>query len=107
MVPTVIISHGTLPTLQSSRAGKGKKLFGKLSSTKEDSDSDRGIHVVYAYALRVQGGNSVPHMCYSALHVQDVGHGYCIRVHCMCSVGLDFQALSLDHNIIARPLTPG
>ena len=22
--------------------GKGKKLFGKLSSTKEDSDSDRG-----------------------------------------------------------------
>ena len=29
---------------QNSKAGKGKKLFGKLSSTKEDSDSDKGVH---------------------------------------------------------------
>ena len=44
---------------QNSKAGKGKKLFGKLSSMKEDSDSDKGtnthslkdVHVCSDYAL--------------------------------------------------------
>ena len=36
--------HGISISCQNSKAGKGKKLFGKLSSMKEDSDSDKGTN---------------------------------------------------------------
>ena len=42
--PIIIIIAG-FSLLQGTKGGKGRKLFGKLSSTKEDSDEDRGTWV--------------------------------------------------------------